>query len=261
MFVNANGISIHCQIDGPPDGAVVVFGHALATDLAMWQPQVDALASHFRTVRFDFRGHGQSSRSPGGYDFDTLADDTAALIQTLGLGKAYYVGLSMGGVVGMKLALKHPQLVSGLVLSNTRSEVDEAFRRTCAARIDAALNRGMASLVEPTLSRWFPPHFVNGRANDLAHIRAAFVNTSLEAYASYCADLGKLDLTAQLSRLKLPALVVGGQHDETTPPHTLRKIHGAIAGSTLTIIDDCAHFPNIEWPGLFNDALLDFLQP
>lgn len=260
MFINANGIAMHCRIDGPSDAPPVVFGHALATDVGMWQPQVDAIGGRCRTIRLDFRGHGQTSGAMDGYDFDTLAEDTAALIAALDLGPVHYVGLSMGGVVGMKLALKYPELVSALVLSNTRSEVDEAFQRNCVARIEAAQHGGLASLVEPTMRRWFPEHLATSQADELLQIRAAFVNTSLEAYVAYCADLKRLDITGDLGRLDMPVLLVGGKHDKTTPPDVLGRIHDAINGSQLTIFDDCAHFPNIERPGLFNDALANFLE-
>ena len=138
MKTTANGIEINYALDGPADAPVVTMSHSLAAHRGMWEPQMAALAGDYRVLRYDTRGHGGTQVTAGGYDFDTGADDVAALLEALGIARTHFVGLSMGGMVGMGLGLRYPGILRSLALCDTMSEVGDDYRAAADGRIETA---------------------------------------------------------------------------------------------------------------------------
>ena len=124
MKLKANGIEINYEIEG--EGPLVTMSHSLACNLSMWDEQVRALRDRYRVLRFDTRGHGQTSAPPGAYSLDQLADDLLALLKGLGIERTHFVGLSMGGMIGQVFALAHPTMIESLVLCDTTSRYPAA---------------------------------------------------------------------------------------------------------------------------------------
>ncbi|MFQ5899332.1 MAG: alpha/beta fold hydrolase, partial [Candidatus Methylomirabilia bacterium] len=155
MQITVNGLSIHYTLEGPPSGPVITMSHSLAANLSMWDPQLPALSSRYRVLRYDTRGHGGTEVSEEPYSLDRLVEDARALLQALGITRTHFIGLSMGGMVAQILALRAPELLESLVLCDTTSRVPPEAKPTWDERIGTAQRDGMAPLVEPTIGRWF----------------------------------------------------------------------------------------------------------
>jgi 3-oxoadipate enol-lactonase len=259
MRISANGISVQYTLNGPAGAPVVTFSHSLATDLAMWEPQVAVLASKYRVLRYDTRGHGGTDAPPGAYTLEQLAEDARALLAALGVERTHYVGLSMGGMIGQALALRHPEMLRSLVLCDTSSRVPPEARPAWDERIRVAEARGMEPHVEPTIGRWFTPPFVTQHPEVVEKVRAMIRQTMPQGYVGCCHSIRALDLTDQLHRIGTPTLVMVGEDDPGTPVAASRTIHERIKGSQLVILKSAAHLSNLEQAEAFNAALAEFL--
>lgn len=257
MQVNANGIKIHCEIEGA--GPWVVLNHALACDLGMWDEQLPALREHFRVLRFDARGHGASSVPPAPYTFAQMARDLDGLFTAVGIDRAHLVGISLGGMVAQEFALAYPQRVASLALCDTTSRYPAGTDRIWQERIAMVRAEGTGPLVAATLERWFTPPFRAARPDVMARIERMIRSTSAEGYIGCGAAVPTIDTTDRLAAIGCPTLVVVGEHDAGTPPAMAQIIQRGIAGAELKVIEAASHLCNIEQPEAFNRVLLEFL--
>src|SRR5579862_3197446 len=152
-FLEANGAQMHYDLSGPASAPVLVFSNSLGTNIKMWTPQVEALGERYRILRYDTRGHGQSAVTPGPYRISQLADDVLGLLDRLGIEKVSFCGLSMGGMVGMTLALRVPERIRKVFLCFTSKKL--ATTETWNARITAVQKGGMAAVTDAVLERWY----------------------------------------------------------------------------------------------------------
>ena len=259
MKVKANGIETHYTLDGPAGAPVVTLSHSLATDLSMWDPQMDALRARYRVLRYDTRGHGGTEAPAAAYTLDQLADDAGALLHALGIATTHWCGLSMGGMIGQTLALKRPELFATLALCDTSSRIPAEARPLWVDRIKTAESQGMEPLIEPTLGRWLTPPFRERRRDVVGRVAAMIRATPARGYAGCCHAISALDLTDRISAIRIPTLVVVGEEDQGTPVAASRVIHERIKGSELVIIPAAAHLSNMEQPEAFTAALTGFL--
>lgn len=259
MRITANGISMHYMLNGPASAPVVTLSHSLATNLAMWEPQASALAARYRVLRYDTRGHGETDAPKDAYTLDMLAEDARALLGALGIDRTHFIGLSMGGMIGQVLALKHPEMLRSLVLCDTTSQIPPHAKPMWDERIRATENRGMEPHVAPTLGRWFTPSYFEGHADVIERVRAMIRRTKPEGYIGCCHAIQTLDLTDRLAAIAVRTLIVVGEDDTGTPLAASRAIHERIKGSTLVVLKSASHLSNIEQPEAFTKALLDFL--
>jgi len=259
MKLTANGIGTRYELDGPAGAPVVTLSNSLATDLSMWDPQVQALAARYRVLRYDTRGHGGTDAPAGGYTLEQLAEDVRALLRALGIGRTHFVGLSMGGMIGQTLALESPDLLLSLSLCDTSSRVPPEAKPLWDERIRTAESQGMEPLVEPTLARWLTPPFRAARADVVEQVASMIRRTDPAGYAGCCHAIAALDLTDRLGAIRVPTLVVVGEDDPGTPVAASRVIHERVKGSDLVIIKAAAHLSNLEQPAEFNRAVTTFL--
>ncbi len=259
MKITANGISINYQLEGPAAGPVVTLSHSLATNLSMWDPQVPALASRYRVLRYDTRGHGGTDAPAGPYALEQLAEDARALLHALGIARTHFIGLSMGGFIGQILALTHPEMLQGLVLCDTTSRVPPEARPMWDERIRVAQTQGMEPHVEPTIDRWFTAPFREQRADVVNPVRAIIRGTHPQGYIGCCHAIAALDLTDRLSAITVPTLIIVGEDDPATPVAASRTIHERIQGSELVILKSASHLSNLEQAEAFNRAITTFL--
>ncbi len=257
MQIQINGIEIHAQVTG--QGPWVTLSHSLAADHGMWQPQVEALARHFTVLAYDIRGHGRSAAPPGPYSLEQLADDAEALLAHLGVQRTHWVGLSLGGMIGQVLALRHPDRLDRVVLADTNAQVPPAGQAMWAERAALAHSQGMAALVEATLARWFTPAFAPAEPEAYRRTAEQIAATPAEGYAGCCAAISGLDTLARLPRLTHPALVMVGEQDMATPVSASQQIAQAWPGAELVVLPGAAHLSNLEQPDAFNRELLRFL--
>src|SRR5262250_63266 len=245
MKLKANGIEINYEKQDR--GPVVTMSHSLACTLHMWDEQATALAGRYTVVRFDTRGHGQSSAPEGAYSLDQMCDDLKGLLDGLGIKETHFVGLSMGGMIGQTFALKHPTMIKSLVLCDTTSRYPVAAK-------------GMELMVAGTLERWFTAPCRARRRDVMERVGAMIRNTPPAGYVGCCHAIPKINVTDRLKELRCPTLVIAGEEDPGTPVEMAREIHSALPGSQLAVLRSASHLSNVEQPEEFNRALLGFLD-
>ena len=261
MKIQANGITMHCVLEGPESAPVVTLSHSLATDLSMWDAQAEVLrTSGFRVLRYDTRGHGGTEAPEGPYTLEQLAEDVKALLQVLGIRQTHFLGLSMGGMIAQVFALNHPGMIRSLILCDTSSRIPEEALPVWEERIQVAQTQGMAPHVEPTMERWFTASFRRKPLPVLDKIRRMILATPVKGYLGCSRAIMGLNLTKRLEEIALPTLIVVGEEDPGTPVSASRAIHERIKGSELVILPSAAHLSNIEQEQAFNAAVLDFLK-
>ena len=257
MKARIGEIDIHYEISG--QGPWVTLSHSLAAHGGMWAPQVEALSAHFTVLNVDTRGHGQTDAPPGPYSLEQMADDARGLLAHLGVARTHWLGLSMGGMIGQVMALRHPEVLDSVVLADTTGQVAPNAVQMWEDRAQAARASGMATLVEGTLSRWFTEPFRNREPALMARIGAMIAGTPVEGYAGCCAAIAGVSTLERLRTLGHPALVLVGDQDQGTPPAMAQLIAEHWPGARLQVLADAAHLPNLEQAQAFNRAVLDFL--
>jgi 3-oxoadipate enol-lactonase len=257
MHAVANGIRIHYETGG--SGPWVVLSHSLACAIGMWDEQWALLTARYRVLRFDTRGHGGSEAPAGAYGLQQLADDLHALLTAAGVERPHFVGLSMGGMIGMTYALAHPGMLRSLVLCDTTSRIPPEAKPIWAERIATAQRHGMEPLVEPTLQRWFTAPCLAQRPPVVERVAEMIRRTPAVGYVGCCHAIAELDLTARLGAIACPTRIIVGDQDVGTPVAMSQAIQAAIPGSELVVIPQASHLSNLEQPDAFNRALLDFL--
>lgn len=250
-------IDVHYQVAG--EGPWLTLAHPLAADLRIWAMQMPRLLPHFRVLRFDARGHGETSASPAPYSLDQLADDALALFNHLGITRTHWIGLSMGGMVAQAIALKRPGLLDRIVLADSTSRRPPNAAAIWAERIALARARGMAGMVEPTLERWFTPAYRLVNPDLMAWVAEQISVTSVEGYCGCCEAISTIDMLDRLNEIDSPALIMAGERDHSTPPEMSEQMSRNWRGSTYCSIPDAAHIGNVEQADFFNRKVAAFL--
>jgi 3-oxoadipate enol-lactonase len=226
----------------------------------MWDTQMPAFTEHFRVLRYDTRGHGQSQVSAGFYNIEQLGRDVLALLDHLDIREASFCGLSMGGLIGQWLGINAGERLDKLVLCNTAAKIanDEVWN----SRIDSVLQGGqqaMSDLRDASIARWFTPEFAAAQPAQANRITAMLAATSAQGYAGNCAAVRDADFRQQLSAIELPTLIVCGSADAVTTPEHGRFLQQRIAGAQLLELH-AAHLSNVEAGAAFTRAVVDFLR-
>jgi 3-oxoadipate enol-lactonase len=251
-------VRLHCEIQGPENAPVVVLANSLGATLSMWSPQVDPLSEKFRVVRFDTRGHGGSPVPPGPYTIEELADDVVELLDHLELERVHYVGLSLGGMIGMRLAAGHPDRVDKLTLLCTSALLGPP--QLWHDRVAKVRASGTASIAEAVVARWYTEPFQAKHPEVIAAARKMVGDTPPDGYSACCEAIASMDLTADLPRITAPTLAIAGADDMATPPDHLARIVAAIPDAELLVVPEAAHLANDEQPELITAAILRHLQ-
>lgn len=257
MNIHVNGIDIHYEIAG--SGPCVTLAHSLASNLSLWEDTAARLKERFTVLRFDARGHGQTSAPAGPYDFPMLVADLVGLLDALQIERTHFVGLSMGGMLGQQFALTHPERLDKLVLVSTSSRTPPEARPLWDERIAVAKSQGMQAHVEATLARWFTAPYRETHPEAMAKIGATIAATPVAGYAGWGAAIQTLDLTDKLGAVRAPTLVICGADDPGTPPAVNRAIAAAIPGARLEIVPSASHQLVIEQAETFQRLLMDFI--
>ncbi len=260
MKIKANGIQINYELSGKEGSPVVILSHSLASSLIMWEPQLKALEPHFKVLRYDIRGHGESDVTKGPYTLELLSDDVVGLLDNLGIDRVHWVGLSLGGMIGQSFALNHPDRLISLVLCDTTARIPEEAQPLWEERIKTASEKGLSALLDETMERWFSSSFIEKNPPILSAIRKQFLLTPLEGYLGCAYAVRRIDYLDQLSKIKIPTLIMVGENDIGTPVSASEAIHERIENSKLVIIQSAKHLSNVEKPEEFNSTLLAFLK-
>jgi 3-oxoadipate enol-lactonase/4-carboxymuconolactone decarboxylase len=257
MFVTVGDLTVHVRLDGPPGGAPLVMLHSLGTTSDVWDAQAAALAGSFRVIRPDMRGHGLTGCTKGPYSMKLLADDLAGVLDALQVNQAHIAGISIGGMIAQAFAAAYPGRAASLMLVDTAMAIPPAESWT--ARAATVRAEGIGAIEDAVIARWVTPGFAG--APETAGLRAMLTRTPVEGYAAAAEAIAAADLTAATSALAVPALVVVGDQDASTPVASAQALQRAIAGSSLIVIEGAAHIPTVETPAEVTAALRGFLSP
>ena len=260
MKAQTNGIGTYYELHGKEGLPWLVLSHSLACSVRMWDEQIAAFKDRYRILAYDTRGHGSSDAPAGPYTLELLADDLKALLDRLGIARAHYCGLSMGGMIGQTFALKHPAMFASLTLADTTSRMPTEALPVWQDRIRTAESQGMQPLVEPTLARWFTEPFRKAAPQTMRRIGDLIGSTPIAGYVGCCQAIPQINLTSRLKEIRSPILVIVGEDDPGTPVAMSKEIHENASGSKLVVLPKAAHLSNIEQSGGFNRALGEFLK-
>src|ERR1044072_3880669 len=243
-------------------GAVLVLLHGFPFDCSMWRGQASALGGEFRVVALDLRGMGETPLGDGDVTMEVLAEDVAALLDELNLGRVVLGGLSMGGYVAFEFFRKFPERVSALVLADTRPQADtEEGRRAREENAQRALKEGMAPIVESMLPKLLSEGTRERGGEGVEGGRAMMLGTSPEgAAAALRAMAVRREQTELLPSINVPTLIIVGDEDTITPPSDAETMNKKINGSRLVVVEGAAHLSNVERPLEFNRALIEFMR-
>jgi 3-oxoadipate enol-lactonase len=255
MF-DTGDVRLHYRVDGPDDGAPVVFANSLGTDMRLWDPILPMLPEGLRIIRFDKRGHGLSSCPAGNYSMGSLVTDTERLLDHLGVKECVFVGLSIGGMIAQGLAVKRLDLIRAVVLSNTAAKIGNA--EMWDERIGDVRKGGIEALADAVMERWFATQF---RATpELELWRNMLARQDDNGYIGCAAAISGTDFYTPTSGLRLPALGIAGSEDGSTPPDLVRETMDLIPGSKFHLIRKAGHLPCVEQPEEYAQVLTDFLK-
>jgi 3-oxoadipate enol-lactonase len=261
-FANLRDIRVHYDLTGSPDLPVLVLSNSLGTDFTMWDAQCDAFSKSIRLLRVDTRGHGQSSVTPGPYSIEQLAKDVLELLDFLQLGRVYFCGLSMGGMIGMWLGMHAPKRLHKIVLCNTAMKIGNP--EGWNARTENVRRNGMQSIAASVLGIWFTPAFRAEFPDKMRSAEKMLVSTPSDGYIACCGAIRDADFREEtsshsISSLRVPTLVVAGSQDSVTTPADGRAIVDRIPGAQYVELQ-AAHLSNIGAASAFNMAVGDFLK-
>ncbi len=249
-------VRLHYRLDGAEHLPVLVLSNSLGTNFGMWEPQVAAFSQHFRVLRYDTRGHGESSVPAGPYSIAQLGGDVIALLDHLGVEQASFCGLSMGGITGMWLALNHAPRLHKLVLCNTAAYIGPPENWTNRA---AAVERdGVASIAAAVVDKWITPPYAAAHPELVASLRAMLGASPAAGYAANCLAVRDADLRQDIGRITTPTLVIAGSGDLPTPPRDGVYLAKTIPGAHYVELE-AAHISNLEQAEAFSKVVLDFL--
>jgi 3-oxoadipate enol-lactonase len=255
--------ALHYTVREPRAGAAaaptIVLAHALGCDASLWDGLANTLAAQARVVCFDQRGHGDSDVPPGPWAMADFAEDAAALLDEVADGPVVWIGLSLGGMVGQELALRHPRKLRALVIANSTAGYDEAGRSAWQQRLAAIDQGGLEAVADATMERWFAPAFRAAQPATVARWRRRLVSTPGAGYLAAGRAVMQHDTTARLGQIALPTLVIAGALDQGTPLAMSRQLAAAVPGAQLAVIDGAAHLSVVEHPQEFAAAVQGFL--
>ncbi|MDO1583262.1 3-oxoadipate enol-lactonase [Rhizobium oryzicola] len=248
---------LHYRIDGrDPTKPWLVFCNSLGTDLHMWDDQVDGLDENFRILRYDRRGHGLSTSPPPPFSMADLGEDLLRLLDHLGIERAHFCGLSIGGLLGQWLALNASSRFDSFVLCATAARIGTA--QSWTERMKAVSANGLSPLLQGTLERWFTPDFAQQAADAVQACLATFQKTSVDGYIGCCAALAGADFQQSLSAISRPVLTISGSNDPVCPPTELEAIAANVADGRHVSLAG-RHIVNIEAAQAFNEQIIRFL--
>lgn len=258
FFTTGDGVRIAYRTDGPADQPVLILANSIATTLHMWDEQIPELSKHFRIIRYDYRGHGGSDVPAGAYSDGRLGRDVLELMDHLGIERAHFMGLSLGGFIGQWLAIHAPERIDRLVLANTASHLGPAdYFDTAIAKVLAAPD--MRETAEGFLRNWFPTAMIEANGPIIRKFRKDLLDTPRQGLAGLFAAVRDADLRRTIALIQSPTLVIGGEFDTVTSYAMSEAIAAGIPGARLKGFP-AVHLTNIEFPKEFVEEVLAFLK-
>lgn len=261
MRAKINGTELDLTLAGSEDRPVLILNHSLATSHEMWGLQIPLFARHFRVIAFDMRGHGASAAPKGAYSLDQLADDVVGVADHLGAKRFHFLGLSIGGMIGQNLGIRHGARLGKLVLSSTlMGSVGAEGVKAWDERNALVRAKGTATQVEGTMARWLSADFQQAAPHTAQWIRDLIAATPADGYAGCGEAIKAMNLPGEkLATIRTRTLVIAGEKDPGATPEEAGRIAAAIPGAEKAVIKGGYHLCNVEFPHEFSERVLSFL--
>ena len=256
-FARIDGVRLHYDTQGSEALPCLVLSNSLGTDLSMWERQATALAEAFHVVRYDTRGHGQSDRCSAPLDVARLGQDVIGLLDHLGIGRAHFCGISMGGLTGQWLAIHAPQRIDKLALADTAARIGNAEGWT--ARAALVRREGIDRVADGAASRWFTDDFIVRQPEVVRTMIGTLRAQDSESYAACCDALADCDLCDAVTRIGSPTLVLAGVADPVATVADAHWLAGRIDGARVEVLP-ASHLSNVEAGERFTGLLGRFLS-
>ncbi len=256
-FADLPHVRIHYEVSGDPSHPALVLSNSLGANLSMWDAQVPAFERHFRLLRYDMRGHRQSSSPPPPYSVPELAGDLLSLADFLGINRFHLCGLSVGGMIGMTLALQSPARLQKLILCNTATKI--GTHESWNSRIETVRTKGMKEVARTTPARWFTPAFQSSSPAVVAATMQILQSHDPEGYVGGCCAVRDFDAREDVAQIRVPTLVISGAYDPAATPADGRFLADRIPGARYVELNT-AHISSIEAADPLTAAVISFLS-
>jgi pimeloyl-ACP methyl ester carboxylesterase len=254
-------ITVHYEVEGEGPALIMIMG--LGCPGALWRYQVPELSRHFRVITFDNRGIGRSTKPPGPYSTDIMADDTAELMHHLGIERAHVLGMSMGGAIAQKVAIRHPELVDHLILSCTWCGTNRFGQELLGAWRAVAERAGMDTLTQLNLAQYLTPACYVNKPQLVSEL-SELLGATAQPVVSYVAQnlaCQTHEACERLASIRAKTLILVGSRDGQTTVGAAKEMAGLIPGSRLVALKGLGHGLMWEDPERYNQTVLDFLLP
>jgi 3-oxoadipate enol-lactonase len=250
------GETFNVLIEGDENKESLMLSNPMGTNLHLWDPQIPALAEHFRVVRYDSRGHGASVANQGPYSVEGLGRDTLAIMDALGIERVHWLGLSMGSIVGLWLLVHARERIGRAVLASTAAQIPgpDLWNN----RIQSARDTGMNGVAMAAAERWFTKTFRDANPEKVEAVMEMVRTTPLHGYLAASAAIRDMDQREAIRSIRNKVLVIAGRHDLSTPPGMGALVASSIEGAKFVTLE-ASHMSNIEVEANFTNAAVDFL--
>lgn len=259
MHIDVNSIRVHYELSGPDGAPWLVCLHSLATDLGVWEGQAGALSAGHRVLRLDMRGHGGSESSPAPYTLDLLVSDVVAVLDGLGIDRCDVMGLSIGAMLALGLAIDHPHRVDRVIVANARADAPAPYAAIWDAAIASIHEGGLQLVIEAAVERWFSTAFRKNQPGTVARWRARALQTSVDGFVGCARAVQGVTYLSRLDRITAPTVFITGENDLAAPPAAMSDMASRVAGAQFHIIPGAAHLTSIEAPDEFLALAAAFL--
>jgi 3-oxoadipate enol-lactonase len=257
--ITVNGIRTYYVEDGSGDPVVLVHGLG-GTGTDIWKKQIAELAQEYRVVAYDLRGSGRSEVTPGPYTIEQLADDLAALVDSLGLGPVALVGHSMGGGIALQYAVTHPARVRAVIGAGAVAELPEQGKQGMQARAETVESQGMAAVAETVATNGLAPSFREAHPEEFQELVSLLASNRPDGYAAQCRALVTMAVAGRLPQVTAPVLLVCGELDQASPPAMNEANAALLPDARVVQLADTAHIIPWERPAELLGAIRDFLR-
>ncbi|MBL4646394.1 MAG: 3-oxoadipate enol-lactonase [Rhizobiales bacterium] len=252
-------VTINTKVDGKEGAPWLVLSNSLGATFDMWNPQIPFLTKKYRVLRYDTRGHGGSDTPAGPYSFADLTADVIGLMDRFDIKKTSFMGLSMGGGIGIGLALEHPDRIERIICADGRCVMSEPAQAAWDERIARVEKGGLETIVESSLAAWLTPEWHSAHPDQLLDVAKMILSNDPKGYIACCHAIKNIDYYRHLGDIKVPVLYVGGDQDMGAPPEVMQDMADVTPGASFNLVEGGAHVANLNVPEAFNAATKEFL--
>jgi len=256
-FADLPHVRIHYEISGDPSHPALVLSNSLGANLSMWDAQAPAFEKHFRLLRYEHAWTPQSSSPPPPYSVADLASDLLSLADFLAIERFHLCGLSIGGMIGITLALQNPARLQRLALCNTAAKI--GTQESWNSRIETVRTKGMKEIARTTPARWFTTAFQSSSPAAVAETMQIIESHDPEGYIGGCCAVRDFDAREDVAEIRVPTLVISGTHDPAATPADGHFLADHIPGARYVELN-AAHISSIEAADRLTEEVISFLS-